>query len=200
MDAQATSIQLRDLIGSHNNEHNLNEIEHAQGISNSLAYHEFSLPAADRGSSAWLFLAAGFVVEALVWGFSFSFGVFQQYYSTHEPFSSKPSGIAVIGTTATGVMYMSGLIMFPAYKKWPSLANRSKWAGPPLMAAGLIGASFPRIENDLLMTQGIVYGIGGSIVYNPLILFIDEWFVQRKGLAFGILWVPPPYRRQSPFF
>lgn len=34
-------------------------------------------------------------------GFPFSFGVFQEYYSTHEPFSADPKGIAVIGTTAT---------------------------------------------------------------------------------------------------
>lgn len=30
--------------------------------------HEFSLPRADGGKDAWLFLAAGFVVEAMVWG------------------------------------------------------------------------------------------------------------------------------------
>jgi len=34
-------------------------------------------------------------------GFPFSFGIFQEYYITHEPFSSAPSGITVIGTTAT---------------------------------------------------------------------------------------------------
>lgn len=31
-------------------------------------HHEFSLPPVDRGKDAWLFLAACFVVEALVWG------------------------------------------------------------------------------------------------------------------------------------
>lgn len=30
--------------------------------------HEFSLPRADGGKDAWLFLAACFIVEALVWG------------------------------------------------------------------------------------------------------------------------------------
>jgi hypothetical protein len=34
-------------------------------------------------------------------GFSLSFGVFQDYYSTHQPFSSEPSNIPVISTTAT---------------------------------------------------------------------------------------------------
>lgn len=30
--------------------------------------HEFYLPPVDRGKDAWLFLAASFVIEALVWG------------------------------------------------------------------------------------------------------------------------------------
>lgn len=34
--------------------------------------HEFSLPPADGGKDAWLFLAAVFVVDALVWGKCFS--------------------------------------------------------------------------------------------------------------------------------
>ena len=32
------------------------------------APHGFSLPPVDRGKDAWLFLAASFVIEALVWG------------------------------------------------------------------------------------------------------------------------------------
>ena len=61
--------------------------------------HEFSLPPVDHGRAAYFFLAACFVVEALVWGFPFSFGVFQDYYSTHEPFAGSPN-IAIIGTCA----------------------------------------------------------------------------------------------------
>lgn len=31
-------------------------------------HHEFSLPPVDTGKDAWFFLAACFVIEALVWG------------------------------------------------------------------------------------------------------------------------------------
>ena len=34
--------------------------------------HEFSLPPADGGKDAWLFLAGAFVLEALVWGIALS--------------------------------------------------------------------------------------------------------------------------------
>ena len=58
-----------------------------------------ALPPVDHGKDAWLFLAACFTLEALVWGFPFSFGVFQDYYSTHEPFEGSPN-LAIIGTCA----------------------------------------------------------------------------------------------------
>lgn len=60
---------------------------------------EFSLPPADGGRQAWLFVVACFFVEAFVWGFPYSYGIFQDYYSTHEPFKGK-SGISAIGSTA----------------------------------------------------------------------------------------------------
>lgn len=86
-------------------------------------------------------------------------------------------------------MYMGGLILLPAYKTWPNLANISKWVGLPLMAAALIGASFANNVNHLLVTQGVLFGLGGSIVYYPALVFLDTWFIERKGLAYGIMWV-----------
>ncbi len=47
----------------------LNVVTHStQHLEGQPGRHEFSLPPADGGKGAWLFLAAGFVVEALVWG------------------------------------------------------------------------------------------------------------------------------------
>ncbi|KAF4994606.1 hypothetical protein FDECE_13063 [Fusarium decemcellulare] len=63
----------------------------------SAEHAEFSLPQADGGKDAYLFLAACFIIEALVWGFPFAFGVFQDYYRTHEPFA-ETGGIPIIGT------------------------------------------------------------------------------------------------------
>src|ERR1700759_5282916 len=58
------------------------------------------IPRADSGKDAWLFLAACFVLEALIWGFPFTFGVFQDHYSKHGPFKEQ-ANISVIGTCAT---------------------------------------------------------------------------------------------------
>ncbi|KAI4595711.1 hypothetical protein KJ359_006702 [Pestalotiopsis sp. 9143b] len=61
---------------------------------------EFSLPPVDTGKEAWLFLTACWFVEAFTFGFEFSFGVFQDYYSSHAPFAGS-GNIAVIGTTTS---------------------------------------------------------------------------------------------------
>ncbi|KAJ4465336.1 hypothetical protein C8R41DRAFT_781895 [Lentinula lateritia] len=42
----------------------------------SIHRNQSSLPPVDRGFGAWSFLTAAFFVEAIVWGFPTSFGVF----------------------------------------------------------------------------------------------------------------------------
>ena len=129
------------------------------------------------------------MIEALVWGFCFSFGLFQEYYSSHEPFASEPSGIAIIGTSATGIMYMSALFLMPVYIRWPGLRRRSTYIGLPIMVTALVLASLANSVWHLILTQGVMYAVGGSFLYYPTILFLDEWFVRRKGFAFGLMWV-----------
>jgi len=60
---------------------------------------DLRLPQADGGKDAWLFLAACFTLEALIWGFPFTFGIFQDYYSKEPLFKDSPN-IALIGTCA----------------------------------------------------------------------------------------------------
>lgn len=71
---------------------------------------EDSVAPADRGKEAWFFLSACWAVQFLIYGmifgrtsrrnpgFGVSFGVFKDYYGTHQPFE-KSSYIAVIGAT-----------------------------------------------------------------------------------------------------
>jgi hypothetical protein len=86
-------------------------------------------------------------------------------------------------------MYMIGVILFPIYRKWPHLKNRSACIGLPLIALSLLTASFAKSVWHLTLTQGILYGLGGSLVYYPTFLFLDEWFIRRIGFAFGVMWV-----------
>ncbi|KAI1084998.1 MFS general substrate transporter [Whalleya microplaca] len=148
---------------------------------------EFSLPPVDGGKDAWLFLAACFAVEALVWGFPFAFGVFQDYYSTHEPFRGA-SNVTVIGTSAMGIMYFTSPFMMGICRLFARWVRWTPLAGLLMMCIALAMSSFSNTVPQLIGTQGILYGIGGSIAYCPCIVFLDEWFIKRKGFAYGIMW------------
>ncbi|KAI4194353.1 MAG: hypothetical protein LQ346_003709 [Caloplaca aetnensis] len=114
---------------------------------------EYTLPEADRGKHAWLFLAGCFMVEALIWGFPFSFGVFQEYYTTHEPFSLHPSGIAAIGTSSTGIMYLSCPLLFAAFKRWPQIRRSSLLVGLVINTLAIVASSFATAVSHLILTQ-----------------------------------------------
>ncbi|KAK3357611.1 major facilitator superfamily domain-containing protein [Lasiosphaeria hispida] len=150
--------------------------------------HEFAqLPPVDGGKDAYFFLAACFMIEALVWGFPFAFGVFQNYYSTHEPFANS-GNIAMIGTCSMGIMYIDTPLVMALLKRFPRQGRWSTIFGLLLMCISLAMSSFSTTVNHLIITQGILYAIGGSFAYSPCIVYLDEWFARRKGLAYGVMW------------
>jgi MFS family permease len=85
-------------------------------------------------------------------------------------------------------MYLDAPIIFGALKKWPSLGKIAIPVGLATMCISLALSSFATQVWHLIVTQGILYAIGGSITYCPTIIYMDEWFVARKGTAFGVMW------------
>ncbi|EOA89792.1 hypothetical protein ACJQWK_02791 [Exserohilum turcicum] len=154
---------------------------------NEQSEHESSLPPTDGGKDAWLMLAAAFAVEFMVWGFPWSYGIFQEYYSASEPFAGS-SGIPAIGTSAMGILYMVAPLTFGSMIRWPQYKRATMLGGFFLMSISLGLSSLCNTVPQLVVTQGILYGIGGAVGYSPVVTFLDEWFVQKKGLAFGMMW------------
>lgn len=144
-----------------------------------------ALPPTDEGYNAWLALFGSFLSNGLIWGFALSFGVMQEYYTTHEPFASQ-GGIAAIGTTCTGLMYLTMPLYLWIFQRWPRWRQFALYASLPIVGAGLMGASFTDKVSGLLVTQGVLYAIGGNALVMPSINYINEWFVRKRGLALGI--------------
>jgi len=146
---------------------------------------QYALPPTDQGFYAWVALGGAFLSNALIWGFALSFGILQEYYASHEPFASQ-GGIAAIGTTSTGVMYLTMPLFLWGFQKWPKARLWSLWVSVPIIAVSLVGASFANTVPQLIACQGIVYGIAGNALVMPTINLINEWFLVKRGLAIGI--------------
>ncbi|PMD58381.1 MFS general substrate transporter [Hyaloscypha bicolor E] len=141
----------------------------------------------DGGVAAWTVLITAFVFEAVLWGFPISFGVFEEYYSTIPEFKDSSSKIALIGTLAQGLSYLGAPFSASVAKRFPRYQRQQIWAGWPLCILGLVCGSFTTTVNGLIITQGIMYGVGFVTLYYPIISMVDEWWVARKGMAFGII-------------
>jgi hypothetical protein len=86
-------------------------------------------------------------------------------------------------------MYLASPISLFILQRWPHLSRMSSIVGLVIVIIGIISSSFATRVWQLLLTQGIVYAIGACMLYYPVLIFIDEWFVRKKGLAFGACWV-----------
>jgi MFS family permease len=92
-------------------------------------------------------------------------------------------------TTEQGVSYILAplafalLIAVPRFRRWATPV------GFAIMCLSLALSSFSTSITQLILSQGIAYGIGANIGYAPTIIFMNEWFVKKRGLAFGTMWV-----------
>ncbi|KAI1101053.1 MFS general substrate transporter [Jackrogersella minutella] len=149
-----------------------------------------SIPSADRSKSAYLVLGGCLLIQAPIWGYSLAFGIFQDYYTTHAVLkgSRSPGTIASIGTSQTGILYLMMPITFTLLTKFPHLRRWSMIAGLLLTTGCLTASSFATTASQLIVTQGVLHAIGCGLLFSPTSLCLDEWFSERKGLAYGAMW------------
>lgn len=146
-----------------------------------------TLAPADRGAAAWKFLFSAFVVEALLWGFPLAYGVFQEYYSTHPMFEGNTDNIAVVGTLSTSIYFITAPIVTPLVKRYQRWQTHMIGTGSVLCVVALILASFATTVTGLIATQGVMYGIGFTLLYFPILRMMNEWFIARRGIAYGVM-------------
>jgi MFS family permease len=86
-------------------------------------------------------------------------------------------------------MYLSSPLVFGMLAWYPTWKRPCIVIGLIMMCLSLGLSSLSTTVPHLITTQGVFYAIGGALCYSPTIGFMDEWFVKRKGLAFGTMWV-----------
>ncbi|KAE9364850.1 MFS general substrate transporter [Stipitochalara longipes BDJ] len=147
---------------------------------------EVSLPPCDGGRRAWACLLGAATIEGLMWGFPMTFGVFQSYFQTHPPFE-KNQYIPVVGVLATGISYLGNPLITPFVIKHQKYQRHMICLGWIICIIALLTSSFATKVWHLMVTQGFLYGVGCVILYYPVLSIVNEWFIKRRGLAYGLM-------------
>lgn len=90
-------------------------------------------------------------------------------------------------------MYLAVPFVMSALTRFPRLRP---WCGPLgllISVASIAGSSAPGASESssaaaLIATQGVLYALGCALLFGAASLCLDDWFVERKGFAYGVMW------------
>lgn len=83
-------------------------------------------------------------------------------------------------------MYMDISIWFAILKYFPRCRQFATPIGLVIVCLALGLGSFSTSVPHLIITQGIIYSIGGGLAWTPILFYIEEWWVRRRGFAYGV--------------
>lgn len=83
--------------------------------------------APDGGLRAWLVTAGAACVFFSAMGFSNAFGVFEEYYLSHQLNGQSPDKVAWIGSLATALQFLSGNIGGPLFDRFGAWVRISSY-------------------------------------------------------------------------
>ncbi|TBU46221.1 monocarboxylate permease [Dichomitus squalens] len=129
------------------------------------------------GSSLALFASAGMIN---------TYGTFQNYYETTLLPSSSSSIISLIGSLQIFFLYFLGTItgrIFDAYGTSVLIP-----AGTLISVFSLMMVSLAQKDQayQVILSQGVLFGIGLAMLFNPAIAVLGHWFRRRRALAIGL--------------
>jgi MFS family permease len=120
-------------------------------------------------------------------GFPLAYGVFQEFYSKQSEFQGEHDNIALVGTLATSIFFLGAPLATTLVKRFQRWQVQMIVVGWIFCVLSLVGASFATSVAGLIATQGVLYGIGFTLLYFPILRMLNEWFIQRRGLAYGVM-------------
>lgn len=119
-----------------------------------------------------------------------SYGVFQEYYTNPRSslrLSGNTSSTGTIGTTFNGIVYLSMPVLFGLLaRRLSRLRIHALIAGTLLSMVSTVVSAFATNISTLIATQGVLQALGAALLYSASTIYIDEWFIQRKGFAYGV--------------
>ncbi|KAJ7221791.1 major facilitator superfamily domain-containing protein [Mycena haematopus] len=137
-----------------------------------------------------LLLLSGFMMIFQIIGINGVFGIFKDFYTSEQ--STIPSArgndavVALVGTIGSGLTWSGGVFVNPLLARIESV-KLITFAGAAIMSLGLLLASFSSSLWQLFLTQALIYGIGSSLYYFPIMTIAPTYFDRHRGFAMGCI-------------
>ncbi|KAK7464994.1 hypothetical protein VKT23_006203 [Stygiomarasmius scandens] len=162
-----------------------------------------SRPEVIRSYQIKLVLAGSLMIFHII-GINQVYGIFQEFYTSSRSNIIDAQGedalVSLVGSIGTGLTWSGCIFVSPLLEKtrdWSWTGNAGSWrldnvklitlAGAFIMSMGLIFASFATRLWHLYLTQAILYGLGSSMYYYPIMTLAPTYFDRHRGFAMGVI-------------
>ncbi|KAJ3838249.1 MFS general substrate transporter [Lentinula raphanica] len=140
-----------------------------------------------------LVLAGSMMIFHII-GLNQVFGIFQvelmEFYTSSQSNIKGVQGqdalVSLVGSIGTGLTWSGSIIMNPLIARIDNI-KLVTLTGAFIMSFGLVLASFATHIWHLYLTQALLYGLGSSMYYFPLMTLAPTYFDRHRGFAMGMI-------------
>ncbi|XP_059051574.1 monocarboxylate transporter 14-like [Achroia grisella] len=134
------------------------------------------------GGWGWIVVLSSFIISMIADGISFSFGLL--YIEFLDEFESSKSTTAWIGSLFIAVPLLSGPIMSALVDRYG--CRSMTILGGIVSTLGFVLASISTTIEMMMLTFGVIAGLGLGLVYVTAVVSIAYWFEKKRNLAVGL--------------
>ncbi|XP_063362459.1 monocarboxylate transporter 3 isoform X5 [Cydia amplana] len=146
------------------------------------AYDYGALPPPPDGGYGWVVVFASFMCNLIVDGIAYTFGIFLPELVTY--FGEGKGTVAWVGSLLSGVYLAAGPIVSALCNKYGCRAVCV--AGSLVAASAFVLSTFSKNVTVMMITYGLLGGIGFGMIYLPSVVAVGYYFEARRSLATGI--------------
>ncbi|TFK38657.1 MFS general substrate transporter [Crucibulum laeve] len=141
----------------------------------------------DGGLRAWITVFGSFIIQFCGFGYTTSFGVYQDYYTRVYITNESSSAISWIGSVNAFLVIASGVVAGRLYDK--GYFYFLLYGGAILISFSLFMLSLAKPDNiyQNFLAQGIGHGLGAGMMYVPSIALVSQYFKKRRALAMSFV-------------
>ncbi|KAK3821580.1 MAG: major facilitator superfamily domain-containing protein [Benniella sp.] len=139
----------------------------------------------ESGFRGYLVVFGGFLIIMAAIGYVSIYGIFQaKYNDIYGAKGQSPSNVSFVGSLAVGFQFGFTIISGPLMNKFGHKVIL--WSGTVIGSLGLLLASWGTELWHLYLTQGVMFGIGVSLLNLAATAIPPLWYDKHRGLAMGI--------------
>ncbi|KAF7556708.1 hypothetical protein G7Z17_g1239 [Cylindrodendrum hubeiense] len=139
--------------------------------------------APDGGVRAWTVAAGAGFISFSALGFANSFGIFQQYYMTHQLQHESEDKVAWIGSIAAFLQFAAGAVGGPLFDRYGA------WILRPAALLYLFAIMMVSICTEywhFMLAQGVLMGTAMGLLTFPSLAALSQHFEKKRAAALGV--------------